>query len=257
MVENLVPIVCSVLLTALVAALIFNSKFRQDIMAGEGEASVLGILSVKGVVIVLLSGLFLGALILTAKSGMNTNNTNTTGFIVDDVLPLIEQKHSSDISYIDQTTERLKSDVEDFMNDKWNPRFLSLAVNNHLVVEDLKNATSIEEKQRILSDFSKDALYQIFKQKQELIDSIDRGYRLKISALRTHYRKILIAAASQDLETYREMISKVPHERIMVEQVEAKISEFLKDQSKGQIDISAFIRYKTLLKELEGEKRDN
>lgn len=211
-------------------------------MAREGEAKVLGILSIKGVVIVLLSGLFLGGLIITAKSGMNTNNTTTTGSIVDNVLPEIEQIHSSDISTLDQTTERLKSDVEDFMNHKWTPDFLSQAVHNVRTVEDLHNATTIEEKQGLLSEFSRGGLSEILKQKRVLIDRIDRGYRLKLSTLRTRYRnKIFIAAASPDLETYREKIKQVQDDHVMVDQAVEKISEFLKGPAKGQsFDRGAF-----------------
>jgi hypothetical protein len=59
----LVTIICAVLLVALVTALIFSAKFRQDILGGTGEARVLGILSVKGAAVVLLVGIFLGGLI--------------------------------------------------------------------------------------------------------------------------------------------------------------------------------------------------
>lgn len=61
--HEVVAIVCGGLLVALVLALIFSTKFRDDVLGGEGEASVAGILTVKGVAIVLLCGLFLGGMI--------------------------------------------------------------------------------------------------------------------------------------------------------------------------------------------------
>lgn len=66
MIENLpilISSVCGFLLICLVMALIFSSRFRDDVLGGEGEATVAGVLSVKGVAIVLLCALFLGGFI--------------------------------------------------------------------------------------------------------------------------------------------------------------------------------------------------
>lgn len=53
-------IVIGTILLAIVAAFIFSSKFRKDVIAGKGEAAVLGLINVKGVIIVLLTGIFGG-----------------------------------------------------------------------------------------------------------------------------------------------------------------------------------------------------
>lgn len=55
--------VCALLLIGLIAGLIGSSKFRNDVLGGEGEASVLGLISVKGVAIVLLCAIFVGGMI--------------------------------------------------------------------------------------------------------------------------------------------------------------------------------------------------
>jgi hypothetical protein len=59
--------ICGLLLILLVGALIINTSFRGDVLGGEGEATVLGLLSIKGVAIVLLCGLFLGGFIYPLK----------------------------------------------------------------------------------------------------------------------------------------------------------------------------------------------
>jgi len=56
-------ILFSVLLLAIVLALIFSQKFRQDIIGAPGKANILGILTVEGVVVVILCALFVGGLI--------------------------------------------------------------------------------------------------------------------------------------------------------------------------------------------------
>lgn len=74
-------IFCGLILTAIITALIFSSKFRKDVIASEGEASVLGLISVKGVVIVLLTAIFGGIfayiLQLDAKGGGSASSTES------------------------------------------------------------------------------------------------------------------------------------------------------------------------------------
>lgn len=68
--EHLLTIISSIILISLIGALIFKDSFRKDILISEGEATIFGILNVKGVAIVVLTGLFLGAII------WSTNNTS-------------------------------------------------------------------------------------------------------------------------------------------------------------------------------------
>ena len=57
------PIVCSIATLVLVGAIVFSEKFRRDILGGEGEARLFGILTVKGTAVLVLCGLFLGGLL--------------------------------------------------------------------------------------------------------------------------------------------------------------------------------------------------
>lgn len=58
-----IAIFFTVLLAALLLALIFRRDFRDALLGGPGEATVLGLLTVKGVAIVLLSGLLIGGIL--------------------------------------------------------------------------------------------------------------------------------------------------------------------------------------------------
>ncbi len=60
----LVSGVCGLLLVVLVGAFILSAGFRDAVLGAQGEATVTGILSVKGVAIVLLCGLFLAGLLI-------------------------------------------------------------------------------------------------------------------------------------------------------------------------------------------------
>ena len=62
-VSEFVAIFLSLLLMALVIALIFRRDFRDAVLGSPGEASIAGILTVKGVAIVLLCGLLIGGIL--------------------------------------------------------------------------------------------------------------------------------------------------------------------------------------------------
>lgn len=74
--ELMVVSVCSLILLALAAALIFSNNFRDDLLGGEGEASVLGLMSVKGVAIVLIFALFLGTEVYILQGGYQQPGPN-------------------------------------------------------------------------------------------------------------------------------------------------------------------------------------
>jgi hypothetical protein len=59
----IIAVFFALLLAALVAALIVSRDFRRAVLGGPGEATILNLITVKGVVIVLLCGLFIGGLL--------------------------------------------------------------------------------------------------------------------------------------------------------------------------------------------------
>ena len=64
---ELIAIIFSVSLLALIVALIFEPKFRDAVLGGPGEATIVGLITVKGVVIVLLSALLIGGIMYLLK----------------------------------------------------------------------------------------------------------------------------------------------------------------------------------------------
>jgi ankyrin repeat protein len=70
--DNVIAIVFALLLAALVGALILRRDFRDAVLGGQGEASLLGVVTVKGVAIVLLCGLLIGGILLTLRTGSGT-----------------------------------------------------------------------------------------------------------------------------------------------------------------------------------------
>lgn len=110
--------VCALSLIGLVTGLIVSSKFRNDVLGGEGEASVLGLISVKGVAIVLLCSLFVGGMIYPMSAS-----------------PTIQPNDSSDLI---NERDSLESDlnVKNSENEKLNREFQKLQLENQKVEDE-------------------------------------------------------------------------------------------------------------------------
>lgn len=65
--NTIVIIVLSLALLGIILAFVFSSNFRKDVIAAEGEASLFGIISVKGVIIVVLVVVLAGLLVYTLE----------------------------------------------------------------------------------------------------------------------------------------------------------------------------------------------
>lgn len=64
-IAELAVILFGLLLAAIIIALIFRQDFRDAVLGGNGEATVFGLITVRGVAVVLLCALFVGGLLAT------------------------------------------------------------------------------------------------------------------------------------------------------------------------------------------------
>ena len=72
---EIIPLFFSFLLFILILALIFRRDFRDAVLGGPGEASIAGILTVKGVAIVLLCGLLVGGILFSLNKMPSTKGS--------------------------------------------------------------------------------------------------------------------------------------------------------------------------------------
>ncbi len=75
--SDIIALFFAFLLLALVIALIFRKDFRDAVLGGPGEASIAGIITVKGVAIVLLCGILIGGILFTLNKGEPASQTTT------------------------------------------------------------------------------------------------------------------------------------------------------------------------------------
>lgn len=109
----MVPVLLALLLAALMVALIFSRDFRDAVLGSPGEAKFLNLITVKGVAIVLLSGLLIAALVYTLDKIPLTPHSATgpirmrlnVNFVPDEVNP--RNPHFKPEAYI-KTAEGIK-----------------------------------------------------------------------------------------------------------------------------------------------------
>jgi len=71
-------IIIGIALMLIVGAFVFSNTFRKDVIASEGEASMFGVLNIKGVIIILLMGVLVTALVLIINN-MKPENFRSSG----------------------------------------------------------------------------------------------------------------------------------------------------------------------------------
>lgn len=76
-ISEFIAIFFALLLMALIVALIFRRDFRDAVLGAPGEASIAGILTVKGVAIVLLCGLLIGGILFALTKLQSTQQPDT------------------------------------------------------------------------------------------------------------------------------------------------------------------------------------
>ena len=241
MIQTLISIGCMVLLFIIVIAFIFDRRFRKDVIAGKGEVKFLGLLSAKGVIIVVLCTLFLGGAIYTSRPGRVKNRE----------LLLIQNNLLSDIKVINNIADDLKGGLESFLQRTWIPAFINDTINKSDSYDDplakLEDAGNRVEKVDILMQFAKQVA-SVAIQTKELMDPIENWCDKKTDTIHTHYEKILIAVARQDNEAYEQMIKHAREILIEAEKARNNVAEFLaKKTEDGVLNIDVEEEYTAML----------
>ena len=71
--------VIGLILLIIIVAFVFSEKFRKDVIASQGEASILGMFNVKGVIIILLTAIFVGAFIYIINISPSNSKSGSQG----------------------------------------------------------------------------------------------------------------------------------------------------------------------------------
>lgn len=222
--EYLLPIICSLSILGLLAALIFNASFRADILTTNSEASVFGIINVKGVAIIVLSGLFLGGLIW---SFTNTNQRSS-----NELTLALAHNQSMHLNEIKIKTENIENELLVYYTDRYVPAFaknftqqIPAGLDLYTEMEHIIEASSSENIKSFKTAFGK--LHQLR----------DKCY----SNIRDYHAEILTAIEKNDKEEYKRLMNNRPQLLIDLATLETKVSEGLNNQEKKLVDYLDYI----------------
>lgn len=205
--ENILAIVSSILLISIIVALIFKKDFRKDILVAEGEASIFGILNVKGVAIIVLAGLFLGTLIWSTSKDFPKDLANT-----------VYENQKSHFNQIDYKCKNISQEVFNYYVDY--SKGYSVGYSRSLP-ENTSREIAIQKT-------SHTVLTKYFSSSKILDNLKNKSYRDLIE----HYRKINLALQEGDLELYNELIKKTPTAIIELNDLGHVIQKITQQQDK-------------------------
>ncbi|MDX1636542.1 MAG: hypothetical protein R3281_01145 [Balneolaceae bacterium] len=200
---TIIIIFCAVLLAVIISAMIINDKFRADILAGEGEAKIFGLISVRGVVLVLLFALLLGTIVYSADK-QTTNRS-----VSPDILPVLTQAQNASLGQAEQKYNEAKNSLSAFMHKEWIPQLSTNVVSTSGILLILEEEGQ-ESSRQALQEFSRSLSSEVLQKHRELREAVDQTHSVTARQIRKYYYDVSIAAASGDMAKYREMISTPP-----------------------------------------------
>jgi len=215
--EHLLTIISSIILISLIGALIFKEKFRKDILVSEGEATIFGILNVKGVAIIVLTGLFLGSLIWSTS--------NNSKKLPDNLSKTVYQNQLSHFNQIKTICNSINREVFNFYNSRGYLKGFSEGFINTI-------PASVDYNQKISSIIQQasSSFISNYRKSLQILDAIkDEAFQDIIE----HYKNINLAIQEGDIEAYNQLIETTPTELIELKNLDDIISKISKREDKG------------------------
>jgi len=225
-------IIIGVILMSIIAAFILNSKFREDVITGEGGANILGLINVRGVVIVLLTAILGGMFIyiiqlnpivdkIEITTGMAINHLEDAKDVIysingenDSILSIVA--NSKNIGKLSEVLNKDLSATKSLVNNKyWNIGILKSPL-GFIKVENENGYIKWNERDSISRDSYK--VGEPYKLKNMdlwfRIDSINREYNR-----RTKYKYFLTFGEGEIVNSIRwrnitEQFTKTPDGRV-------------------------------------------
>ena len=244
MMQTLVPILLGFLLAAIVGAMIFSTKFRKDLLGGEGEARILGILSIKGAAVVVLCGLFVGGLLYSVPKAQEA----PSGFVSEDLLNLLAANQGSALREADQNAASLRGEYRTFVNERWMPLFMANFVRRADLKRDIRDTLNKpDELDERITEFTKFAVEEVLRREDELLGLVDSVHKKSTSRLREWYNETLIAVAGRNVEEYRELLKARPPELDRANEMYRLIDSDLRNLPPNEAIISSLRRLREYL----------
>ena len=222
--EYILPIICSLAILGLLGALIFNASFRADILTTNSEARIFGIINVKGVAIIVLSGLFLGGLIWSFTNSKQEKSNELTIALANN-----QSMHLNEIKI---KTENIENELLAYYTDQYVPAFaknfaeqIPAGLNLDSEIENIIATSSSENIKSFRSAFRK------------VHELRDKCY----ANIRDYHADILEAVEKNNEDEYLRLMNNRPQLLVDLANLESKITAGSNGREKKLIDFMEYI----------------
>ena len=199
-----------------------SNSFRADILKTNNEASIFGVLSVKGVAIIVLTGLFLGGLIWSLSNSKRHQSNELTI-----ALSNVQASHLNEIKL---KTENIETTLLNFYTNEYVPKFAEnfaeqIPTNLNLDAE-IKNIIAASSSENIKSFRS--SLGKLHQLRDECYSNM-RGY----------HAQILKAVQEDNKEEYERLMNNRPQFLIDLTLLESLITD---NTSAGEQKLNDYLK---------------
>jgi hypothetical protein len=122
-------ILCGALLSIVTVTFLFSDRFRKDVVAGDSETKIIGILNAKGAIIVVIIAIFLGGLLFfgarssTVISQMSKVAPKEGPLLSQTISDNVKAVRKSHLTLINQLIELKREKAQLFFQEQWLPTF--------------------------------------------------------------------------------------------------------------------------------------
>ncbi|MFH1323432.1 MAG: hypothetical protein ABIH80_06360 [Methanobacteriota archaeon] len=194
-------LLCGLLLFLVTTAFLFSEKFRNDVVVGEGEANVLGILNAKGAIIVVVLAMFIGGTLYA--SGKSALTIDKLGKVVPEEAPLLTKTMNDEIESLQEAHLKLakayysgkRKEVQQFLEKEWLPKFSDNIASNKKVREELARALASGKPDinlsKVLSEMNTAQQQTLLAKGRDLVAPIDKLETETLQNISQNYARLL------------------------------------------------------------------
>jgi len=193
-------ILCGILLLVVTIAFVFSKRFRNDVVVGEGETKIFGILNAKGAIIIVVLAMFLGATLYA--SGKSSITIEKIRKVMPKEAPVLTQTIRTDLQTLKNTHisivklyfSRLRKDVEKFFETEYLPMISEKVASNPSVLEDLAKALASDKPNinlsTIFTEINVDQQKILLEKRAEMVNPINEQETMILKEISKEYDRI-------------------------------------------------------------------
>lgn len=190
----------------------------------------------------LLSNLILFLFVLTVTGCAHVPKESVQ--LSEELTGMINSAQASHLALLDQYMAERRQKVDQFMNEKWIPKFMGEFVSKSNIVKLVEDEKDAAGKGKIMHEFMEEGSKEIFKRRTSLTNSLDEIDRILRKALQEHYAEMLVInqsmtahlrSAAKITSTRDELLQKLrinPKVILPMDKINSSVEKIMKYQGK-------------------------